>query len=166
MVATFGESFRGLLPHRILLHPFVADGDSEKSVSATSAFFSLSNGGCLERHEARTRTRRGAMSGHSERVSAVGHKGRLRIGREGDSYSLSEERVARERRDTRCAPLRRRSVAFGQVRGSSAVDRANTAAPQPPGGPRECGGVVGDEGGRMWALRRAHGAKVASHFFQ
>lgn len=83
----------------------------------------------------------------------------MRIGREGDSYSLPEERVARERRDTRCAPPRRRSVAFGQLRGSSAVDRANTAAPQPPGGAERARGVVGDEGGRMWALRRAYGAK-------
>lgn len=80
------------------------------------------------------------MSEHSEGANAVGEKG-MRVGREGDSHSLSEEKVTRERRDTRCAPLRRRSVAFGQLRGSSAVDRANTAAPQPPGGPRERGGL-------------------------
>lgn len=80
------------------------------------------------------------MSEHSEGANVVGEKG-MRVGREGDSHSLSEEKVARERRDTRCAPLRRRSVLFGQLRGSSAVDRANTAAPQPPGGPRERGGL-------------------------
>lgn len=62
VVATYGESFR-LHPHRILLHPSgpsrSANGPEKSGVSAISVFFSLSNGGCLERRETRVRTRRG-----------------------------------------------------------------------------------------------------------
>jgi len=79
--------------------------------------------------------RHGRQGGAARRrgmASAIRCEGE-RVGEKGIA-TLPEERVARERRDTRCAPPRRRSAAFGQLRGSSAVDRANTAAPQPPGG--------------------------------
>lgn len=68
-------------------------------------------------------------------VSAIRTKKR---GKKGGKERM-EEREERERErggtrhgDKRCVVCRWRSGTFGYVRGWSAVDRANTAAPQPP----------------------------------
>lgn len=68
-------------------------------------------------------------------VSAIRTKKR---GKKGGKERM-EEREEKERErggtrhgDKRCVVCRWRSGTFGYVRGWSAVDRANTAAPQPP----------------------------------
>lgn len=168
MVTTFGERAFDCGPFRILLPLCVHRSATTRfrKVGA-SPFLFPSNVDCRERRERHERENGSATAaaGHAS-SNSVGEKGTRGRSEKGIA-TLPEERVARERRDTRCAPPRRRSVAFGQLRGSSAVDRANTAAPQPSlggGGDRERmgrrKGVVGDEDGCMWArCRWTSGAK-------
>lgn len=83
MAATFDEREPSIASHSLTS---IANDDSEKSVSATSPFFFLSNGGCRERCESMNENAARHGVGARVRVSGAGKKG-MRIGREGDSYS-------------------------------------------------------------------------------
>lgn len=107
VVATFGESFRS---HRILLSPSIAHDNSEKSKCLRPLPFSLFR--TRQWLPRGTNVRHGRQGGAASGYASVIRREGERVGEKGIA-TLPEERVARERRDTRCAPPRRRSVAFG-----------------------------------------------------